>query len=454
MNNGFPLISELTWKTARHLVADADPVLCSLIDEINPSEAFKLYKIHYRYGDTIYAHGAFYVPDTQGASIPIMASNAPDFVKEGLSYQSMPLGFIVKKSIEIHRVFGKKISPVAHRSHGLELGIWEMFAPIVPNIVTAGARSIFLLPKISDKVHHSRLRVCGVRSQPASHYFDQWRIFQEIANYREANQNEGGSEAWECEILFFDGLWKKHIFSDDRWKNMRLFLTEKGLNHTQSALFTETFEVSMNNFFEIIRRKSLKYSPRTIDIFKHLLLILNGSAPAFKPVENNENIAPVSKIYETYINVYGLKNYYPTMVYADYFNADRGGAVYYSLKAFSHLETSGNGRKRDTFKKELIELVDFVEHFSEELSAGNLGAESQYLANLMKKTVFNYFHQSNDNDYGVLHPSKLAEMDKRLIFSPLGNNDSVFSDRNPFVNGCIKISHAAKAINGSENENE
>lgn len=430
-----PYISLLTWDEAGSQVQKNDPELYRIIDKIGPSADLKLYKMTYHFGDTIYADGKFHVPDDMSNStIPLAHASIPISVKQELAYQPMPLGFLLTKSLEVYRTLGTKISPIAHRNRGLELGIWETFSPPVPNIVTAGARSIFMLPKISDNYYHNRLKAVGVKSKAPINYFDQHQVFIEIAHHASKE------DPWKCDILFFDETWKKRIFNNEKWKDFKLFLFEKGFSHSQTQRVIGTFETALNNFFKKIQTSRIKYAPHTIDLFKHLLLILSGSVPAFKPIEGNNDAAPVTSIYNAYLNIYDLKNYYPTIVYADYLNLEKDDAVYYSLKTQAHLETGGHQRQLDTFKKELIELIDLVERFTAELKSGNLGEGNEYLLSLFNKVRFTYFHYDNCSEYGILNTSIMHTLDSRLCFTPTLGNDRIFSDRNPFVGGCVKVS--------------
>lgn len=153
-----PPVEELTWLEARSSFAQADPSISKIIDDISPDNSFKLIRIRYPYGAIIYELGKFFVPTTEGDILTLDHAKVPLFIREALSYSSVPLGCITSNSFEAFKQVGDHISPVSHRKTGLDLGIWEAFMPASPFTVTAGSRSVFMLPKITDTNGHKKLK--------------------------------------------------------------------------------------------------------------------------------------------------------------------------------------------------------------------------------------------------------------------------------------------------------
>jgi hypothetical protein len=433
------LIKVVDWDSeSREAILKADSELCAIIDGLKIEEQhFKLVRIRVPYGATLYERGIFYIPSKKGM-IPLQNASfdmgLPEEIKKALLYQTVPLGVVTKNSFEVFREAGDHIFPLAHRKNGFELGIWETFSPPSPFTITAGARSIFLLPKINDINGYKRLKKYGAKTPRPSTVFEQWYNFCEIANH------SSFSEKWYCEIYLFTEDWKNNMLSNPAWSPFYNYVLRKGLAHTEPERIKTNYDIVLTNFSSFLQSKRIKKDPYIMETFKHLLAIANGILPAFKVVKNSSSI-PAKGIAETYIEGYGLKSYVPTMMYADYFDANSNDVAYYSLQVPTFLSNNTRDNDKGTTKNDLIELIDLVDHFMRELTSNRLGQGSEYLIKLFGKVEFNFFHNDEDLDHGIYSTKDMAKEDADLIYKFTPSENEEFCYRSTFVRGCIRISN-------------
>ena len=115
------------------------------------------------------------------------------------------------------------------------------FHPIRIFDITAGARSLFMIPNISDLALHKNLkRDFNIRQSPPKKLLNQWEIFKSIAQHPEINCN------WHTEILFFSDKWLKKIKEDKEWQSLFLILLQDVWNsctYERNAVFYD-FSIS------------------------------------------------------------------------------------------------------------------------------------------------------------------------------------------------------------------
>lgn len=93
-------------------------------------------------------------------------------------------------------------------------------------------------------------------------------------------------------------------------------------------------------FLKVVTLKRLKLTPYLADQVKHILMIASGQSPGFRPSNGSQQAAPCHGLQESFLNVYMLKHYLPTLMYPQLFNPALGIPVYYSLMFPTLLEGS------------------------------------------------------------------------------------------------------------------
>ena len=115
--------------------------------------------------------------------IPIKDYFEDGNIKAELSYSVLPLGIAVKNSIEVYREINNRIFSLACFNEGFNIGIWEFFGSTTPYNVSAGARSVYMIPKISSAMQHKKLKQhFDVTLPPPKHLSEHFGIFRQIIN--------------------------------------------------------------------------------------------------------------------------------------------------------------------------------------------------------------------------------------------------------------------------------
>jgi len=164
------------------------------------------------------------------------------------------------------------------------------------------------------------------------------------------------------------------------------------------SLMWETFAHS-------ICKRNLKPNPYIMDTVKHLLLIANGEFPGLKPVNNDDNLLPVSAIETAYTEDYGLK-YAPVIMGPSILSANSKNAdtVYYSLAYPTLLEGTPVIRHPPSIISEIQEIKSLMNTFE------NVHTTS-YSSDPMKNMVFRYFYAGEDKFGELLHSRDITAYD-------------------------------------------
>src|SRR5579872_2005741 len=159
MDTSFPNVEELTWKSARKYAIKGCQELYKILDEIDPSDQFTLLRVRYPFGSTIMHDDAVYITYNGNNSIPLSDPEVPQKLKDKLGYRSIPFGMIIKNPAEVYRETNDRVFSVelSDPNKGMEVGIFEYFGLTPCYSVSAGARSLFMIPKISETRHHNKL---------------------------------------------------------------------------------------------------------------------------------------------------------------------------------------------------------------------------------------------------------------------------------------------------------
>jgi len=440
-----PYIQILTWKKVKDLVQKQEPELAEIIDKINPDDSFHIYKISYRYGDFVYQKGTFFIPNSQQKLVPLNDSSVPKEIQQALSYSPLPLGITINnRGVEIFNELDDRVFSMAYFNQGLNLGIWEMFAPVIPLTVTAGARSLQMLPRISEANSHKKLKRFGIQSPPPKTPLDQWAIFKEAAQHPEF------SEPWQCDILFFSNKWAEEAKAANQpgsaWLLLQKFLLERAWRHTTYIRNKMHLEMLWETFSRFLNSKKIKPQPYLVETLKHLVFIALGVLPGFRPAVNNE-AAPIDGIIRMYIESYGLKYYAPSLMQPDYFSLssqDENNYIYYSLQVPTYQESIPKTRTPVSARADLTELIHLINHFTVELRENKtIQYSAHHFYNLLIQIKFDYFHDDAEPHIGIRPSEEMGIEDPKLLYLPSNLSDNEprkFCDRGTFVRGCIRIS--------------
>jgi hypothetical protein len=290
-------IQEISWLEARPLFQKVEPELAEIINNLSPNKSFTLLRVSYPFGSMILDKAIIHLPTDSGHTIPLSDSEISTKVKQALSYSNLPLGCITNDhGVEVYRELKDKLHSIAFYNKGLDLGVWEFFSPPTPFSISAGARSLMLLPKISDSAAHSALLKYDVHSHPPLSPYDQWYIFREMA------ASKHFSTPWHCEIVYFTNRWAEKIKNDPAWLKFRHFLLRRAWEQTElnrnGFLYNEIWE----SFFNILSVRKIKPISYIVDLFIYLIYFAQGprTVVAYKPANSQEDAGPINEILRIY----------------------------------------------------------------------------------------------------------------------------------------------------------
>lgn len=444
MPKGQAYVEELTWAQARGQVKDVCQRFTAIVDEINPNKELTFFKIKYPYGSHIIHEGTLNVVTEAGQIVSIKDAAAPKTLKESLSYNSVPLGININNGIEVYRELSDRVFSIASWEKGLDLGIWEYMGWTTPYSVSAGARSVYMVPRISLTSGHKKLkREYGITLPAPKRSFDHWQLFSQIINSPAIDVNQ----RWHCEVMFLSKQWienlEKYGHKDDNsgWVKLKNYLLEKNLQHSLYGRKRSIFEIVWETFSRSLTNKNLKSNPYVMDTLKHLVFVGTGGAPGSVPNTGQINLAPVAQIQKAYIESYGLKDYIPTVMEPRYINDGNIQSVYYSLQSPTLLESAPKSKNLVSIIDNARELKDLTEHFLSEAFDDYIKIENKSINKMIENLRFEVFHEEPYAYGQEIRPSnEMPKGDVGLIYSPIPDKNKKFADTSPYLHGCIRIS--------------
>lgn len=439
-NNGkFIDIEELNWEEASSILRPLNAELVDIIDQLSPDNEYKLYKAKYHFGSKIIDNGRYQLPLTNGRTVAFNSSSLPKQLYNNLSYDFLtqrPFGIVINKKAELYLSLESRIIPHSVFTPGKLFGVSQLLDNI--NIkfgnryakqsylmweMTAGCRSLLMLPKINDKLMHKRLIDAYNISKPTPlSYQDHWSIFRDIAIKQRSN--------WRLEVLFFCNKWLDSI-TDPAWSKLYNYL----LNYDRSTNLTLRDDFGWQIMFNDIEiEKNLKFPPYTLYTAKHLFNIASGIFPGFKPA-TNEAAAPIKLIQDAYINEYKL-SYVPIIMELDHIDYMRNikQPVYYSVNYPTLPNYNLHALKHKSLINVICEIQYAINTYQKMVKEGFL-ADSICLNTDDLMVDFAYYHTESDGSFGIKNSLSLATEDPRFM----ANSDAEFPNHGAFLKGCIKI---------------
>lgn len=409
----------LTWQQARSDVVAINPSLSKIIDDLSPSDDHYLIKAQYSYGDSIIRHG----------DMTYSEQHPEKKVLQQLGYSSIPLSLVLKSSCEVFIDLDPRVIPLNIIEQGNLFGVFEvldsnscqMKRPIWS--VTAGARTLFMLPKVSQSHQYRHLVNEFDVSEVMPHtFFDQWKVFKQIAHHEPSCD-------WQCELLLFGKKWFQH-HHDPAWHTFNNFILQKGWHQTEYLRSEHSFCFLWQLLNEAITELRLKPSYYQFDTVKHLITMQLGGFPGFVPAKRSSSSAPISLIQDAYVNVYQLKDYLPILIHPGIIrNSEQ--PVYYSL-GMPTLPEGGAAQSSRGKLKELKTIKLIMEQFFLAVKETSLP-----IPDCLRKIKYRYFHTNYDSD---VHLSEdLPRFDRSFIELENVYQGRTFPTTGQFTRGCIQI---------------
>ena len=430
------MLTKHSWAEVRADIAVVNPSLAAVIDQMNPGSEYSLYKLKCPWGQHLLQGGKLLLPNQASKWVEIDDPSIDSKIADDLNYNNnMPLGVVIKKSIELYiNVLGRVI-PWVFITEGNLFGLWVSLQPVattnhtgkISNIVS-GSRSALFLPKISDATSFRKLKkTFSLQCRIPVDLTDQWPLLQELVKHPEFPGH------WESEVIYFSKKWLEPN-SSIAWRAFKNHLLEIAWNATSYLRNQVIFDIAFSCALE---EKNLKPNPYLTDTVKHLYALGQKSFPGYRIARDN-HVVPLDALQKIFIDVYGIK-YLPNMIVPGYLTNDPMNPIYYSLEVPTLMSFSPKSRKTASKLGDLREVRHIMQRTVDYLVEDKLRLHETPLYKLVNDIDFSYFHTDLDMYNETEKTIDLLKLDDNLIFEQDKYRDKEFCDTSPFLRGCVKI---------------
>lgn len=430
-------IQEITWNDVRNDFRDINPEFYQIIEDLSPSKEHKLVKLTYSFGDLIIKNGVLQLPEKIQKKNPLKNWRA----SLCLNYSSIPLLCLIDKSCEIFILEDDRVVPLKVFSAGKFLGSFEVAdyllgqSHVPPWSVAAGSRSLLTLPKISERVRLKKLK-SHFKIVSDTNVFsmqDHWYLFKQIA------QNSEFSESWTLSVIAFTDHWFTFRKKDSAWHAFQLYLLKEAWSQSQQIRLKEELFIHWQLLLKAMAQRRIQPNPYVTHTLQHLLFIAQNQAPAFSLMRNNL-LAPVYGMQKVLLDIYGLKQHYPTFMSIQMDALERQKTAYYSL-AFPTLMTGSSYSKCNT--STIMQDLKTIK-----LSIETMLINNAFPQDFLKNIYFDFYHVEEDKHGEILSSVNIPDVDQALckeISSPLA-----FCSTSSFWRGCIMFRYLAEEEIGND----
>lgn len=436
-------VKERTWSEVRDKVRKVNPQIADIIDEISPDDSFTLIQAKYPYGSEIIKNGEFFLPSQHGALIPFLSNAVDNSLKEKLNYVkgTNPMMLVLNNSMELFIPLEDRIVPFSLAGPGDILGVWGFienfkhnflfYTPIPLWGLTAGARSVFMLPKIGElSAFYKVKKQLALKHDMPKTLLQHWRLFKEIANNPEFKQE------WNIELLFFSNKWIE-ISRDPIWHRFKSYIFEKSWGGSEFWRNQFCWDLT---FTHIQTKRHMKPCPYAADIANHLLSMSVGAVPGFRPFLNNQAM-PVDGIKNIFEEIYGIR-YSPIIIGPENFSVFNNDQrpIYYSFNYPTSMRLSPKASQRSSTVTDLYGIRLLIERYLEEILNSNLRIDGTALYEMAKLAKFEFCHNTSDEINKMTCPNEIMSNDISFKEANLQCQTTELPKNAPFLNGAIQIS--------------
>ena len=443
MNKKKGKLEKVYWEDIQKQAHRINPHFAEMIDRLSPNKQdYYFYKATYPYGAKVLETAVLQLPNTSGDIVPITDVSIEAQVKSDLEYNlnSNPVSMVLSNSFEIFYALETNTIPLSGLiTSGSIFGMFRVLSPASnqqPKFLwdmTAGARSIFLLPKIAEEKRHYQLQKRFDVGEVPGTLMDHWQVFRDLANHPDFPQE------WQAEILFFPKQWFEHL-DEPSWMPFYYYLYRTAWNNTEFWRNQPFWHIIYSIILREFQRKCSAY---IADTAKHLMHIGVGSQPGFMPATDNI-AAPISGLQQVYYDTYGLRKYPLIFMTPAFFDLDDPQAlpVYYSLQFPIASELGQSTRSRNSLIDDLHEVRSLLVRCESEILSGRFNVDNTPLKKMFQSVEFSCFHAATELRRHMKSSIEIMQNDLRFSKNLDGTQFPNFlSQKVAFLNGGVCISH-------------
>ncbi len=441
------------WPEIKQFVACVNPCFAELIEQLDlPAKDFPLYIARYPYGASLGAGKGAVLPNEEGNLHRLLDIHFSNEVMQDLGYgkNGLPLGMVLDKKMEycLDLKTQKLTLPIKMYKPGeffsLSGALKHAFNNANPNASFsntvfssyfgfAGARSALMLPNITARNNHLRLKYkLNISHGVPKCLYEHGLLFKTITDSSTLECS------WKLELLYFSEIWKKNINTNPQWFKIRIYL--ESLLH-ESFSFEKDY-VFYGLLFSLLQKEAgLKPSPFWTDTAHWLFTIASGAVPGYAPASDDE-VIPLSTLQYAYSTIYRLEEYLPIIMIPKHFSFKEALPVYYPLKYPSMPRFSIRMRESATTLADMRGLQDLMITFKRILAQRDNRYYDTTPGEISRQVVFTPYHCDYDKENIIRHSKELSETDNRfnLAISHVGQKiNPRFPGDASFLKGCIKI---------------
>ncbi|MCC2644266.1 MAG: hypothetical protein K0R49_921 [Burkholderiales bacterium] len=422
------------------LISVINPTFSKRIQEkYNQLKDFPFLVVNYPFGERIIHKRDVFLPIAGGGSISVNNQSLPPIIRDNFSYTkgvNNPVGLILNKESEFYLSMANRIVSYPTINVGQMFGFVHIVDAVMKKKskasvsiwnLDAGARTSFILPKISENNSHTNLlRTYRIDVEKPSSYTDQSKIFSAL--------NNSINNPWTQSVLYFPRQLLERIKTDPTF--LEIYQEMCNIHRSSYNIWHNTYTKWDNDLALVFQEAKInKLSGYAINIAKHIYLTIAGGVSCFAPA-TDENMLPkklIEKAYSTQEG-YGLSQYWPTIMQPKQF--DFKEPVYYSISLPTLINYNPETFTEKTSIALLVEVATILDRCQKYL-INKFDDYESFLYETAIKVKFSFYHDDpNPQKYRNLikNSTLIPEEDSRFY-----KKGWAFPAHSQFVRGCIKI---------------
>tara|TARA_R110000868_G_scaffold291709_1_gene552249 strand:- start:15408 stop:16712 length:1305 start_codon:yes stop_codon:yes gene_type:complete len=427
-------LTKTTWKEVRKKVKQVNQPLFDEIEDLAPDDSIPFYLGKYGFGDHIMLDGSLGVPDDKGNIISLRSSGVDKTLVDDLDYApNLPIGLVTKNTAELYYMSGEQIVPWIFMYPGRIFSLWGGLQPPGTSAhagkiwqVTAGARSIFMLPKIEEKRGYVKLeKEFGIGLPVPKKIFDQWHLYRDIL------QSPGMNSDWHTEIVLFSRSFREKL-DTKKYLSLKNYLFETAWLDTSFLRDQVVFETV---FSSALYECNLKPHQYLVDTAKHIYKIAQGAYVGFSFADSNLS-APIDELQSVFNNVYGHLKSAPTFMQPSYINTNQ--SIYYSLNIPTLLLFSLYTKYVNNRLNDLNWIKTINTKINQLLTEDKYGLGNSPIGKTAQTVDFEYIHY-NPGEYNNILQAKSLAKQHAVLSEQVKSFNKPFCDTSKFWQGAIQL---------------
>lgn len=432
------------WKNVRDRVYSVNPEFTKLVDELSPDN-LPVYLVYFRYGQLLGDIHSQFLPDQNDNIYRLTSNNLNHVIMDELGYgaNSSPLGIILEKQIEYY-IDVPKLNltlPRIVRGPGCLFPMSFVYKNNHRNYTPSGilnqmsgCRSVFMLPNIGSKIHYEKLQYdYKLKSPRPENLYEHFNIFRELSNGVHV------TNPWRSCILYFSSKWIDKILNSHSSNNLKIYLNQQSLKYVEPEAHKHLLDFVFS-YIQLI--KNLKPNPYIVDTARHIINTAIGSTPGYIPAYN-EDYLPISAIEKPFIESYGMKKYFPTIMHpSQYMYEEELHPIYYSLQYPATHYFSPKSRNASSMLVEMRELSTILNIIMAYFAQSDSYCNGTIYHEISKRLEIKCIHNQNDMHSITNLPSEILLKDTRFAnnFNYKNLEGQKFAADGKFFRGCVTIS--------------